>query len=64
SLENAIRDALDQGKQVWIVGAQGRIRQRLENLQLPIPAERFVESRELALAEAVTQLGYRCTSAL
>ncbi|MCJ2544239.1 SulP family inorganic anion transporter [Thermostichus vulcanus] len=57
SLENAIRDALDQRKQVWIVGAKGRIRQRLENLHLPIPPERFVDSRELALAEAVTQLG-------
>ncbi|MGQ9837950.1 MAG: SulP family inorganic anion transporter [Cyanobacteriota bacterium] len=57
SLENAIRDALDQRKQVWIVGAKGRIRQRLENLRLPIPTERFVESRELALTEAVTQLG-------
>ncbi|MEN9226446.1 MAG: SulP family inorganic anion transporter [Thermostichus sp. HHBFW_bins_43] len=57
SLENAIRDALDQRKQVWIVGAKGRIRQRLENLQLPMPAEHFVDSREVALAEAILQLG-------
>jgi SulP family sulfate permease len=57
SLENAIREALDQRKQVWIVGAKGRIRQRLESLHLPLPAERFVESREAALAEAVAQLG-------
>jgi SulP family sulfate permease len=57
SLENAIREALDRGKQVWIVGARGRIRQRLESLRLPLPAERFVESREAALAEAVAHLG-------
>jgi SulP family sulfate permease len=57
SLENAIREALDRGKQVWIVGARGRIRQRLESLHLPLSPERFVDSREVALAEAVAQLG-------
>ncbi len=56
SLENAIRDALDQSKEVWIAGAKGKIRQRLGSLQLPLAAERFVESREQGLMAAVDQV--------
>lgn len=56
SLENAIRDALDQGKEVWIAGAKGRIRQRLASLHLPLSEERFMDSREQALIAAVAQV--------
>ncbi len=56
SLENAIRDALDQGKEVWIAGAKGRIRQRLASLDLPLSEERFMDSREQALMAAVAQV--------
>ncbi len=56
SLENAIRDALDQGKEVWIAGAKGKIRQRLASLHLPLADERFVDSRVQGLMAAVDQV--------
>ncbi len=56
ALENAIRDALDQNKEVWIAGAKGRIRQRLASLHLPLSEDRFMDSREQALMAAVAQV--------
>ncbi|MGQ4647375.1 bicarbonate transporter BicA [Lyngbya aestuarii] len=56
AIENAIREACDQGRQVLIVGAIGKVKHRLERLgifQLIPPHHLFVDRLE-ALRQAVT----------
>lgn len=55
ALENAIKDACDKGLQVFIVGATGKIQQRLESLGILalISPQHLVSSRLEALQQAV-----------
>jgi SulP family sulfate permease len=61
AIENAIRDACDKGLDVFIVGATGKIQQRLEKLGVMalIPPQRLLSDRTEALRQAVASLdGY------
>ena len=55
SLENAIQEAVDDGKDVFIVGATGQTYKRLTKLGLLklVPPERFLEDRTVALRQAL-----------
>ena len=55
SIENAIQEAVDGGKQVFVVGATGQTYKRLTKLGLlnVLPAERFLEDRTIALRQAL-----------
>lgn len=55
AIENAIKDAIETGRQVFIVGATGKIRQRLESLGILnlIPPENLMLNRVEALRRAV-----------
>ena len=55
AIENAIQDAVEKGRHVFIVGAAGKIRQRLEKLGIlaMIPPQHLLMSREEALRQAV-----------
>ncbi|XQQ05353.1 MAG: SulP family inorganic anion transporter [Leptolyngbya sp. IPPAS B-1204] len=54
-IENVIKDAIDKGCQVYIVGATGKVHQRLERLGVfqRIPADHLLNSRTEALRRAV-----------
>ena len=54
-IENAIRDAVDQGRHVYIVGAAGNVKRRLEKLGIfqIIPSQNLFTDREDALRQAV-----------
>ncbi|MEM9136745.1 MAG: SulP family inorganic anion transporter [Cyanobacteria bacterium P01_F01_bin.42] len=56
AIENAVKEALDKDRQVYIVGASGQTKRRLEKMQLfsLIPSDRFCVRREDALRAAVT----------
>lgn len=58
ALENAIQDASDNGRPVFIVGASGQAMKRFEKLGIHrfVPDERFVSSRTEALRGALTML--------
>jgi len=53
-IENAIRDAVDKGRQVYIVGAAGKVKRRLEKLGIfqVIPSHHLFTSRTDALKQA------------
>ncbi len=55
AIENAIKDAIDQGRHVFIVGATGKIQQRLERLGILnlLPQENIMMNRLEALQRAV-----------
>jgi SulP family sulfate permease len=59
AIENAIKDALDAGRQVFIVGAKGKIRKRLEKLGIfnLIPPDNVFVEREEALKQAAAFVG-------
>ncbi len=59
ALENAIQEALDAKRQVLIVGAGGKVLQRLKKLKIwgQIPAENITYSREEALSRSLYFLG-------
>jgi SulP family sulfate permease len=61
ALENAIKDAIDNGRHVFIVGAQGKIKQRLQKLGIlnMIPPHHIVNQREDALRQALNLVNYR-----
>lgn len=54
-IENAIRDAVDKGRQVYLVGAVGKVQSRLEKLGIfqIIPSHNLFNDRTDALREAV-----------
>lgn len=54
-IENAIRDAVDRGRQVYIVGAADKVKQRLEKLGIfqIIPDRHLFTDRTEALRQAV-----------
>ena len=58
SIENAVQEAVDGGKDVFIVGATGQTYKRLTKLGLLklIPAERFLEDRTVALRQALATI--------
>ncbi len=55
AIENAIVEAIEEGRQVFIVGATGKIKKRLENLGILnlLPQEHLVNSCIEALEQAV-----------
>jgi sulfate permease, SulP family len=55
AIENAIKDAVDKGLKVFIVGAAGKVKQRLEKFGVFefIPAQNLFADRATALKEAV-----------
>ncbi|WNZ24052.1 SulP family inorganic anion transporter [Leptolyngbya sp. NK1-12] len=54
-IENVIKDAIDKGCQIYIVGATGKVHRRLERLGVfqRIPADHLLNSRTEALRRAV-----------
>lgn len=58
TLENAIKEAVEKGRQVFIVGATGQTRRRLEKLQVfsLISPDQLYRNRADALRDAVTTL--------
>ena len=58
SLENAIQEAVDGGKEVFVVGATGQTYKRLTKLGLLnlVPSERFLEDRTVALQQALATI--------
>lgn len=57
-IENAIKNASDKGCQVYIVGAAGKVKERLERLGVfqAIPPERLLMDRTEALRHAVASI--------
>jgi sulfate permease, SulP family len=55
-IETAIRDAVDKERQVYIVGATGKVKQRLEKLGIfqIIPSHHLFTDRTDALRQAAT----------
>ena len=58
AVENAVEEAIEKGRQVYVVGATGTTQRRLEKLGLfkKLPVERTSLSRRDALAQAVAGL--------
>jgi len=58
AVENAVEEAIEKGRQVFVVGASGTTQRRLEKLGLyqKLPAERTSLSRREALQQAVVNL--------
>lgn len=56
AIENAIKDAVESGRHVFIVGAAGKIKQRLEKLGILslLPSENLMLERVEALRRALT----------
>ena len=61
ALENAIKEAIDNGRHVFIVGAEGKIKQRLQKLGIlnMLPPHHIVMEREEALKQALNLVSYR-----
>jgi SulP family sulfate permease len=59
AVENAVEEAIEKGREVFVVGASGTTKRRLEKLGLykKLPAERTGLDRRLALQQAVASLG-------
>lgn len=65
TIENAIEEAIDKGCNVFIVGATGQIKRRLEKLGIwaRIPPQHLLADRTEALRQSVTALdGYATSS--
>jgi SulP family sulfate permease len=58
AIENAIQDALDLGREVFIVGASGQAKRRLEKLGVlaNIPPQNLLGDRQEALRQAIAQV--------
>jgi SulP family sulfate permease len=58
AVENAVEEAIEKGRQVFVVGASGTTQRRLDNLGLykKLPAERTSLSRREALQQAVAAI--------
>jgi len=59
ALENAVEEAVEKGRAVYVVGATGTTFQRLEKLRMfeILPPERVTLSRLVALNQAVAKAG-------
>ncbi|MGI8934071.1 MAG: bicarbonate transporter BicA [Phormidesmis sp.] len=64
SIENAVQEAVEGGRDVYIVGAKDQTYKRLTKLGLlnTVPAERFLDSRTEALRQALAAVNIRTTS--
>ncbi|MBP0007166.1 MULTISPECIES: SulP family inorganic anion transporter [unclassified Roseofilum] len=60
AIQNAIQDALDEGRQVMIVGASGKVKRRLEKLGVlaALPPNHLFVDRTEALRQAIALLEY------
>ncbi|AFY55699.1 sulfate permease-like transporter, MFS superfamily [Rivularia sp. PCC 7116] len=60
AIENAIKEAIDSGRHVFIVGAAAKIKQRLEKLGIlnVLPPHHILETREEALRQALSLVTY------
>ncbi|MEL6460397.1 MAG: SulP family inorganic anion transporter [Cyanobacteria bacterium J06641_2] len=60
AIENAIKEAVDDGRHVFIVGAKGKIKQRLQKLGIlnMLPPSHIVEALEEALRQALSLVNY------
>jgi SulP family sulfate permease len=58
AIENAIKEALDADRQVYIVGATGQIKRRLEKMGIlaSLPSQNLLMDRTEALRQAVAQV--------
>ena len=58
AIENMIKDACQNNRQVFLVGAKGKVRQRLKNLKLLrlVSSEHCFDERIFAIQEAVAQI--------
>lgn len=56
AIENAIKDAVEKGRHVFIVGAKGKIKERLERFKIidMIPPHHLMLGRKEALQQALT----------
>jgi sulfate permease, SulP family len=65
AIENAIKDAFDQGRHVLVVGAAGKVKQRLEKFGIArfVPPHHFFMSRVEALKQAVALVNPYAVSA-
>lgn len=65
AIENAIKDAVDQNRQVLIVGAAGKVKRRLEKFGIMdfIRADQFLGDRTEALRQAVDFVKYNAAQA-
>lgn len=65
AIENAIKDAHDQGRQIMIVGAAGKVKQRLEKFGISkfVPQHHFFMNRVEALKQAVALVNPYAVSA-
>ena len=61
AVENAIKEAIENGRHVFIVGAEGKIKQRLQKMEIlnMLPPHHIVRSREEALKQALSLVSYR-----
>ncbi|NEP15784.1 MAG: SulP family inorganic anion transporter [Leptolyngbya sp. SIO4C1] len=66
AIENAIQEAIDEGRETFIVGATGQIKRRLEKMGVfkRIPAQRLLMDRAEALRLAVMATDGKATSAV
>ena len=64
SIENAVKEAVEGDRDVYIVGAKDQTYKRLIKLGLlnTVPAERFLDSRTEALRQALAAVNLRTTS--
>jgi SulP family sulfate permease len=55
AIENAVKEAVDNGRQVYIVGATGKVKRRLESLGINqlIPATNWLGDRMVALQQGL-----------
>lgn len=60
AVENAIKEAIDNGRHVFIVGATGKIKQRLQKMGIlnMLPPHHIVMEREEALKQALSLVNY------
>ncbi|MDJ0572086.1 MAG: SulP family inorganic anion transporter [Pleurocapsa sp. MO_192.B19] len=58
AIENIIKDACDQNRQVYLVGATGKVQERLQKMKLLrlLPPERRFNERLFALQEAIAYI--------
>ena len=58
AIENTIKDACKQNRQVYLVGARGRVKERLEKMKLLrlVPMENRFSERIFALEEAIAYI--------
>jgi sulfate permease, SulP family len=64
AIENAIKDACEQGRQVLIVGASGKVKRRLEKFGIErfVPAHHFLMNRAEALKQSLSLVNQYPTS--